>query len=149
MDASRALAVPENHNEIITSVTGKPAMASFGQIAPSSWGQTQLHLLSNRVVERSKWVVSSRECEVPLSEIDSVEIATRGNPMLLVLGFCTLALFGLGIVFIVLYFFIMKNRFLVIRSRNNAQIVCIRGDDAPARNFMQQTIAAVVAERAR
>src|SRR4051812_31813021 len=97
MEAARALVVADNHNQILSAVDGKPANLSFGQIVPSMFGATSLNLLPNRIVERSQWIVAKRECEIPLCDIDSVELTTRGNPALLALGLASLALFGLGI----------------------------------------------------
>jgi hypothetical protein len=147
MDPARALAVADNHNQILATVTGKPASLSLGQIVPSTFGASSLNLLPNRVVERSRYLVAERESEIPLSDIDSVELTTKGNPILLMAGILMLAVFGLGLVLIALYFFVGKHRFLVIRSRNNAQITCVTGDEAPFRAFMQQVMAAALAAK--
>jgi hypothetical protein len=110
----------------IMEISGKPAMSSYGFVAPSFFGRTKLTLTENRVIEDTKRIVATRKCESILSEIDSVEIAEDGNPLLLFLGFMTLAFYGLGILFFVLYFF-LKHQYIIVRSGSNVQVMAISG----------------------
>jgi hypothetical protein len=115
----------QNSTAVIASFTGKPAVSNYGFLAPAFFGNTTLSLTHNRVIERTQKIIASRNCEVPITRIDSVEITEDGNPLLLVLGFTTIW-FGIGILFFALYF-IMKYKFLVIRSGSNVQVVVIPG----------------------
>jgi hypothetical protein len=113
-----------NNVQPIIEFTGKPATVHYGMIAPAAYGKTTLSINSNTVIERTKRIIATRYCEAPIAKIDSVEIVEDGNPLLLLLGFGTLMMMGLGIVFFVLYF-VMKYKYLVVRSGNNIQIVMI------------------------
>lgn len=118
--------------------TGKPANVHYGVISPAVYGKTTLSINSNTVIERTKRLVATRYCEAPIGKIDSVEIVEDGNPLFLVLGISTLMMMGLGIVFFVLYF-VIKYKYLVVRSGNNVQIVMISsmgsGDMEQAKRF--------------
>ncbi|MGI9518073.1 MAG: hypothetical protein ACR2NP_13550 [Pirellulaceae bacterium] len=69
------------------------------------------------------------------AEIDSAEVATCGNPLWLLLGILTLAIFGIG-----LLFFVFKYRFLVVYSSSNVVAVAIKGDPVPCRDFMYNVV---------
>jgi hypothetical protein len=113
-----------NNSQTVIEFTGRPANAHYGIISPAIYGKTTLSVTSNTVVERTKRLVATRYCEAPIGKIDSVEIVEDGNPMFLALGVTTLFMMGLGIVFFVLYF-VIKYKYLVVRSGNNVQIVMI------------------------
>jgi hypothetical protein len=127
----------------IMEISGKPAMSSYGFVAPSFFGRTKLTLTENRVIEDTKRIVATRRCESILSEIDSIEIAEDGNPLLLVMGFMTLALYGLGILFFVLYFF-LKYQYIIVRSGSNVQVMAISGsiNMDKAKVFMDTVLSA-------
>lgn len=124
----------------LLEITGKPAFSNLGVVSPSLFGQTTFQLLETRIVEKTKRVIARRYCEVLLSEVDSAEIVEDGNPVLLVLGFATLAIF-IGIIFIALFFFV-KNRYLIIRSGSNVQVLVIKGADGMEKctNFMNEVL---------
>lgn len=126
-----------NNQNVRSEISGKPATVSYGLVAPASFGKTSLSLTDNRVIESTKRIIASRYCEIILSEVESVEICEGGYPLLLVLGFITIYIFGLGIIFFVLYFLI-KCKYLIVRSQGNAQVVCISGTGSMerAREFM-------------
>ena len=127
----------------IMEISGKPATSSYGFVTPSFFGRTKLTLTQNRVIEDTKQIVATRKCESILSGIDSVEIAEGGNPLLLVLGFMTIAIYGLGFIFFVLYFF-LKHQYIVIRSGSNVQVMAISGsvNMDKARVFMDTVLTA-------
>jgi len=129
--------------EALASVQGKPASAALGTVVPSMFGRTTLYLLKDRVVENTKRIVAGRDSELLLSEVDSAEITFKGNPLWIVLGFVTIALYGLGIIFFIIYFF-AKHKFLIIHSKSNAQVVCIKGDDSNHREFMKAVLGTAV-----
>jgi hypothetical protein len=132
----------QDRGELLTEVSGKPVSGAY----PSMFGNTRLRIFERRIVETTKRIIFRRRAEILPADVDSVEMTTLGNPVWLVLGILTLALFGLGIVFIVLYFF-TKNRFLIVRSRSNVMAVTIEGDEKPYRVFMETVLA--VAEAAK
>lgn len=129
----------QNHGQIIAEVSGKPASIKFGRVAPAFLGQTTLRLFSQRVVEETKRIVSSRNSELLTREVDSVEITKLGNPLWLVLGFFTIALYGLGIIFFIVYF-LAKHKFLIVHSKNNVQLVSIKGDETSYQRFMEAVL---------
>ncbi len=126
-----------NTKNVRSEISGKPATVSYGLVSPAVFGKTSLSLTENRVIESTKRIIASRYCEIILSEVESVEICEGGYPLLLILGFVTLSLMGLGLIFFVLYFLI-KCKYLIIRSQGNAQVVCISGTGSMerAREFM-------------
>jgi hypothetical protein len=127
-------------------ISGKAATAFGGGIVRASFGRTTLVLQTNRVIETTRRPIAARDCELLLSEVESAEIITKSNPVWLVLGFLTFALYGLGLIFFVL-FFVLKHRFLIVHSRGNAVFVSFDGDDGPYRQFMEAVLTE--AERAR
>lgn len=120
-------------------VSGKPASTWGGALVPAMFGRTTLKLLSDRLVEETRRPIESRDCEAPLASVDSAEILCRGNSLLLVVGFLTLGLFGIGLIFFALYI-IFKHRFLLIRTQSNAFIVTIKGDDELYRQFLDDVL---------
>ena len=56
----------------------------------------------------------------------TVTVTTQGNPVFLIFGIVTLPLFGLGLVFILLYFLLPRN-FLVAHSNNYITALNCRG----------------------
>ncbi len=126
---------------VLLEVTGKPAFANLGVVSPSMFGQTTFQLMETRIVEKTKRAIARRYCEVLLCEVDSAEIVEDGNPVLLVLGFLTVGLFGIGLLFIILYFFI-KNRYFIIRSGNNVQVLAIKNGDGMEQctSFMNEVL---------
>ena len=132
--------------EALASVSGKPAKGSYGMVVPSMFGRTTLFLFKDYIVEQTKRIVAHRDSEILLSEIDSGEIEVKGNPLWIVLGVLTIALFGLGIIFFFVYF-LKKHKFLIIRSKSNAQLVCIKGDDSQFREFMKAVLQAAIAAK--
>ena len=132
-----------NSNQgIILEISGKPVTHSYGILAPTFWGRSVLSLYDNKVVEKTKKLIATRHCEVLLTEIDSVEISEDGIPFLLVLGILTIAFFGIGLIFFVLYFF-MKYKYILIRSGSNVQVLSISNarELEQARNFMYSILA--------
>jgi hypothetical protein len=131
-----------NSSQPVMEISGKPAISSYGFIAPAFFGRTRIALTENRVIEDTKRIVASRKCEFLLSEIDSVEITEDGNPLLLTLGFMTLFLYGIGIIFFVLYF-IFKYQYLIIHSGVNAQVMAIPNSSTmeKAKLFMEKVLA--------
>ena len=134
---------------IMQEITGKAANNNYGILSPASLGgTTTLQLYENRLVENTKKLIATRHCEVILTEIDSVEIAEEGISWILVLGIMTLFLYGLGIIFIILYF-IMKYKYLIVRSGSNAQVLCIANNAnmEKARSFMYAVLAQAEREK--
>ena len=122
--------------KVRSEISGKPATVSYGLVAPAFFGKTSLTLTDNRIIESTKRIVATRYCEIILSEVESAEISEGGYPILLVLGFVTISV-GVGIIFFVMYFLI-KCKYLIVRSHGNTQVVCISGTGSMerAREFM-------------
>lgn len=126
---------------ILLEISGKAANSYYGFLAPALFGKTTLQLCETRIIERTRKIVATRYCEVILSEVDSAEIVEDGVSWLLVIGFLTLAIYGLGIIFFILYFF-FKYKYLIIRSGSNAQVLCISGSGGMerAKTFMTEVL---------
>jgi hypothetical protein len=136
----------EDDDRVLSDITGMAVTVMFnGQmLAPFAmglFGSTRIELLPTRVVEDTKYIVSAKQNEILLSEIDNVEYAVRGNQLLLVLGFAMLPLCGVGLIFLLLYCFLFKYRFLIIRSRTAMQVIGVKGDPDRYLDFMQDVLA--------
>lgn len=139
-----------DRGKAIMELTGKPGLARYGAVAPGFFGRTTLQLQSTRIVEQTKKIIATRNCVVLLTQVDSVEIVEQGNPLWLVLGFygfITLIRFGafaflIGILFLVLYF-IFKNKYLMVRSGSNLQLVVLNSqNEASGEQFVQAVLKA-------
>jgi hypothetical protein len=128
-----------NRENAILELTGKSGNSNYGVVAPSLWGRTKLHLQPTRLVESTQKIIARRNCTVLLTQIDSVEIVEEGNPLWLALGFLTIS-FLVGIIFFVLYF-VIKHKYLVIRSGSNFQLVML---DSSNESKAEQFINAVL-----
>lgn len=132
----------------IAELTGKPAVANYGTIVPGFFGRTTLQLQSNRLVEKTQRLIGRRHATILLTQVDSVEIVEDGNPLWLILGFFTIMLF-IGFVFFILYF-ILKNKYLAVRSGNNVQIVMLNSmNESNAEAFMNAVLKQVESLEAR
>jgi len=123
----------------LATISGKRAYTKLGGLTPSMFGRTTLELHKDRVVEVTKGPIYARDCHVSIAEIDSAEVVTCGNQLYLIAGIVTLGFFGLGLLFLLLYFF-MKHKFLVIHSASNALAVVIKGDPEPYHDFKKNAI---------
>ncbi len=127
--------------DILSEVEGKP-VNTFGQmLQASSWGKTRIELHRTRLVEHTKHIVSETESQILLTELQGAAYAVRGNPVLLGLGMATLVIFGLGIIFLILYCFVMKKRFLIFHGGTFTQQLTIQGDPEPYLEFMEDVLA--------
>jgi hypothetical protein len=117
-------------------ITGRPATLTVGGWLVPSWsGRTTLQIRGGRVVESTRRTLSERHRELIIGEVDSAEIAYQGSPTLLLVGIATFWMLGLGLIFILLHF-VIRERYLIIRTRSSSVALMIRGDDAPHRQFM-------------
>jgi hypothetical protein len=123
----------------LMSVKGKRAYAKLGGLTPAMFGSTVFEMHKDRVIEITRGPVLARDCHVSIAEVDSAEVVTCGNPLFLVLGFLTLALFGLGLLFFVLYF-VLKHKFLVLHSSSNIMAMAIKGDPSQFHEFKSNVI---------
>jgi hypothetical protein len=126
--------------QALAMITGRPVTISWGGlIAPSWFGRTTLSIKGNRLTESTRKLVFERHCTLLLSDVESVEICSRGNAALLVLGILTCWIFGIGLIFVFLYFYV-REQYLVIYSKNNKVALIMRGDDKPYRQFMESVL---------
>lgn len=128
----------------VASVAGKLATVSFGHVVPTMFGRTEFRLSATQVMQEShRWGLVG-ESRIPIQEIDSVDYGDVRNPLWLVLGLLTLMLYGLGIIFIIVYF-VAKRRVMSIRSRANALAMVVAGDSDPHRDFLARVLKAKLA----
>ena len=121
-------------------ITGRPATLTVrGWLMPSWFGRTTLQIKGSRVVESTRRIWTERHRELIIGEVDSAEIAYQGSPTMLIFGILTLPLLGLGLIFILLHFFI-RERCLIIRTRSSSVAMMISGDDQPHRKFMRMVL---------
>jgi hypothetical protein len=137
---------PNAKGQVLNFVVGKPVSAWGMAMVPASYGKTTLQLMETRVSERTRRPIIRRDCSLLLTEIDSGEIATHGNPLWIALGAATIAMFGLGIIFIILFFF-LKHRFLVIRSHSGQIAVALKGDATQYQHFLDAVLSAAEAAK--
>ncbi len=126
--------------QLIAEVSGKPANIKLNTFSPGIFGSTTIQLFPQRVVEATKRIISSRNAEILVDEVDSVEIVKQGNPTGLWLGILTISIFGLGIIFLSLYV-VVKRRFLIVRSKSNIQLLALKDDETLYQQFMESVLA--------
>ena len=126
-------------------VSGKRVMVTFGGVlTPQLFGSTTFTLEHDRLVETSTGLVARQKCQIPLTMISAMAVSTQGNPLLLLFGFLTLPLFGLGLVFIVLYFMLPRH-FLVAHSNNYITALNCRGSLDRYHEFADMVMQAAIA----
>lgn len=131
-----------NRENAILELTGRSGNSNYGVVAPSLWGRTKLQLQPTRLVESTQKIIARRSCTVLLTQIDSVEIVEEGNALWLALGFLTIS-FLVGIIFFVLYF-VIKHKYLLIRSGSNFQLVMLDStNNSKAEQFMDAVLKRV------
>ncbi len=105
-----------------TNVTGGTAiMLPGGFVLPSPFRKdaSLLTLDRGRLMERSRRLIGTRQAELVVKHIDSVEISSRGNAAFLIVGVLALGLYGIGLLFLLLYA-VWKSQYLIVRSGSNA-----------------------------
>ena len=148
-DHDEESAVAPRRRELVTSVTGRRAVGSFGgQVVPSMFGTTTLDIDGMRLIETTHGILSQRHAELLLTEVDSAEFRIQPNPALLGAGLALLPVFGLGLL-VLPFYFLIKYKFLIIHSGNNTTVVAITGDETPFRDFMHSVLAAAEAVKLR
>lgn len=129
-------------------ITGRRVVVSWGgTIVPSMFGETTLEITGGRLIEDTRGVVSHRHAELLLREVDSAELVIKPNPAVLAAGLATLLL-GIGLL-ILPFYFIMRYKFLIIHSGNNATVVGIIGQEDLFREFMDTVLAAAEVAKSR
>ncbi len=137
-----------SNQSVIGEVSGKRVHVMYGGgLVSQLFGSTTFTLYEDRLVEDSKGVVLKDHTQVPIDAITGVNICTHGNPLLLVIGFATLPVFGLGILFLILYFFMCKN-FLVVSSEGHIYALQRKGDDAKYNDFAEALMGMAIKARA-
>ena len=130
------------------SIGGKTGSMILGNLLlPSVSGRALLTFANGRVIEDSRKLVGRRHAELFVSNIDSGEIVSAGNPVLLILGLMLLGVYGVGLI-LLLVFLLKKNRYLVIRSPSNAVVVALIGEEGRYSEFLEAVLAAAEATRA-
>jgi hypothetical protein len=128
-------------NAVLAEISGGAVYFSLGAATRSFVGTTTIQMTPTRLIEKTRRMIARRHCEIPISELDSIEILEAGNSIWIVLGIFTLGIFGLGIIFFVIYF-LQKEKFLIIRSKSNAQVLAIENEDGVnrCREFMERVL---------
>lgn len=127
---------------ILAQFSGGAVNYAYGILNPVGFSRkTTLKLTETRLVETTKKFIATRYCEIRITKIDSAEIVEQGRAWLIALGVLTLPLYGIGLIFLVLYFF-LKNKYLLIYSSNNTVAVEIykQKDLSAAGNFIKQLL---------
>ncbi|WP_099069280.1 hypothetical protein [Nostoc linckia] len=106
-------------------ISGKPGLI-WGNIIVPTAGRAKIRikivgdLLQSNI--DSGYGLEKKDIQTRIQDIKSIEISSGPLAWLLVLGITTLFLYGLGIIFIILYFFI-KQRWLIIYTSTLSIIV--------------------------
>ena len=138
-DEEEPVATGKTHSSGM-SVTGKRAVVSLGgAIVPSMFGTTTLEIEGSRLIEETRGIVSHRHAELLLGEVDSAELVVKPNPAVLGASIALIPVFGVGLLLLPFYF-IMKYKFLIIHSGNNATVVAIKGSEDPFHDFMDNVL---------
>jgi hypothetical protein len=129
-------------NAVLGEVSGGAVYFSLGVATRSFVGKTTIQMTPTRLIEKTRKMIARRHCEIPISEVDSIEILEAGNSIWILLGIFTLFIYGLGIIFFIIYFF-QREKFFIIRSRSNAHILTIEGADGmdKCREFMERVLS--------
>ena len=139
---------PPEPKRPVVSVGGNTASMIIGNLlVPAFFGRTVLTLANGRIIEDSSKLVGRRHAELFIGNIDSGEIVSAGNPVLLILGLMLLGVYGIGLI-LLLVFLLKKNRYLVIRSPSNAVVVALIGEEGRYSEFLEAVLAAAEATRA-
>jgi hypothetical protein len=145
-DDERDLSFPRRSSSV-TRVTGKRAVVSFGQVVPSMFGQTTLELDDGRLIETTHGPLSRRHAELLLTEVDSAEIRVQPNPALLAAAIATLFI-AIGFVILIAYF-VIRYKYLIIHSGNNSMVVAIAKNEDAFHDFMDAVLAAAAQAKQR
>lgn len=125
---------------VLGEVGGKPAtVMAGGVVVPDYFGDARLQLQPTRLVLTGRHTVAEDNAEMLLSEVESVSYLVRGNPLFLVFGILTAGM-CVGVFLVVVYFF-LKYRYIVVRGRNAVLAIGVVGDEAPYLAFMQAVLA--------
>ena len=127
---------------VLAEVEGKPAtVLAGGVVAPDYFGNARLQLQPTRLVLTARHTIAEDNAELLLSEVESVSYLVRGNPLFLIFGILTAGL-CVGVFLVVVYFF-LKYRYIVVRGRNTVLAIGVVGEEAPYLAFMQAVLAQV------
>lgn len=123
------------------SVTGKRANVLSGTLVPVPFGSTTLTLTKGRVVADTRKPLAKRHVQLRLTHVDSAEVSTTRNPVLLVLGLATVPVYGIGLL-VLLVWILLKFRYLSIRSSASTLAVRMQGPEDPYFDFMESVLVA-------
>lgn len=110
-----------------------------GFVLPSPLRIGTLTLSATRLTESSRRLIGSRHVELLVKRIDSAEICSRGNTAFLIAGFVLLGVYGLGLLFLLLYA-VMRSKYLVVRCGANVVALKVQGDQQPYQQFLEATL---------
>lgn len=147
------VALPPQPSEIPAQPASSMCVGGCGTLWSNQWlvrhffGKTRITLTDDRVIEHTKRVFFERHCELLVSEIDSAEIRTTGDIRWLLFGILTIGIYGLGLLLILLYF-LLKKRHLIIRSQNASIVLVIDSVSDDVLEFLHAVLYAKVASNA-
>jgi len=124
----------------LQTISGKPATLYAGHIVPSFWGECELHHTEDGIIHSINEGTSLTY--IHDSQIDSIECSLRRNPFWMILGLSTIGLLGIGIIFIVMYFF-MLNRCVLIYSAGNCLAIYTDKNDLTFHEFHKCTMVKI------
>lgn len=126
----------------VTAQIGQKYSTSF--FTGGGFSKTSLTLSSDRIAGVGKTYTAASKGIVsftaPLKDVSSVGLEYSSNHILLALGILLLAAYGLGIIFIIAYFF-SKQRYIVINIQGFAYALSLRGiSNKEVDSFIETTI---------
>jgi hypothetical protein len=125
----------DDRDDVLAEVSGASVTILWHGYQWSYWGSARMMMTATRVIERTKFFVSERQTAVPLSQVTGVTMLKTPNPILLVLGFITLPLLGLGLIFLILALF-QKHTYLVVTAPNCVLVIGCKGKIQNYEDFM-------------
>ncbi|MHC5746949.1 MAG: hypothetical protein ACYTXT_34720 [Nostoc sp.] len=106
-------------------ISGKPGLIWGNLIVPTA-GRSKIRIkIAGDLLQSnidSGYGLEKKDIQTRIQDIKSIEISSGPLAWLLVIGIATLFLYGLGIIFIILYFFI-KQQWLIIYTSTLSIIV--------------------------
>src|SRR4051812_22443168 len=117
----------DDRDDVVAEISGRSVSVLWGgaQYQISQWGSARLILTPTRLIEKTKFFITSRETSIALDQITSITLLTTGNPMMLILT----PLCGLGL----LLFMLFKIRILVVHSAGGLGVIGVKGSEEDAK----------------
>lgn len=133
----------DDRDDVVAEISGRSVSVLWGgaNFQISQWGSARLIVTPTRLVEKTKFFITSREVTIPLEQITSVQLLTTGNPIMLLLA----PLCGLGL----LLFMLFKIRLLIVQCPGGIAVIGVKGTQQDAQHFIEDLLDEVDRRKAK